>query len=98
MFCPKCGKEIPDDKQFCDECGTALFKKVAPDTHKKSPGLILMGIFVILAMYLIPIIQPTLFGSSYTLAKNVELCSSPLPSLNAMTHIYGFFMLVGLLE
>jgi S1-C subfamily serine protease len=35
MFCPKCGKELPDDSQFCLKCGRALSvvevpKAVAP--------------------------------------------------------------------
>ena len=29
--CPKCGKEFPDDKNFCDNCGVQLaVKQVAP--------------------------------------------------------------------
>lgn len=28
MFCRKCGKEIPDDSEFCPKCGTAIGKDV----------------------------------------------------------------------
>ena len=24
MFCPKCGKEVPDDTLFCPSCGTGI--------------------------------------------------------------------------
>lgn len=33
MFCPNCGKNIPDGSRFCSECGTSLTGKV------KEPGM-----------------------------------------------------------
>lgn len=27
MFCPNCGKELPDGAQFCTQCGTAILSK-----------------------------------------------------------------------
>lgn len=27
MFCPKCGKELPDGAKFCPQCGTAILSK-----------------------------------------------------------------------
>lgn len=29
MFCRKCGKEIPDDSEFCPKCGTAIEKNIS---------------------------------------------------------------------
>lgn len=29
MFCPKCGTKLPDDAQFCAECGSALKRQAA---------------------------------------------------------------------
>ena len=88
MFCPECGKEKPDNKKFCDECGSALFKRVPTNTQQKKTEkrtefspivfLILIGILIILALYLVPIV-PSYFGNSLTLSKTVELCSSPFP-------------------
>ena len=34
MFCTKCGKEIPDDSQFCKHCGSEV--KVIADDSKDS--------------------------------------------------------------
>lgn len=28
MFCPKCGKELPDGVQFCVHCGKAVSEKL----------------------------------------------------------------------
>jgi zinc-ribbon domain len=30
MFCPKCGKQLPDDSQFCSKCGRAMEKLLLP--------------------------------------------------------------------
>ncbi len=32
VYCPKCGKELPDDATFCDRCGQKLSEPVAPPT------------------------------------------------------------------
>ena len=89
MFCPKCGKENPDDKQFCGECGSPLIKRVLPDTQNNtqkktvsspSAGMIIVGILIILGMYLVPIVPSSSFwGNSMTLAKTWELCTSLIP-------------------
>jgi hypothetical protein len=33
MFCPNCGKELPDGAKFCDECGTRL-SDMQPDQYE----------------------------------------------------------------
>jgi len=48
MFCPKCGKELPDDSQFCLKCGHAITATAtipAQATPKKS-GSSVFGITV----------------------------------------------------
>jgi hypothetical protein len=30
VYCPKCGKELPDDAAFCDRCGQKIGDPVAP--------------------------------------------------------------------
>lgn len=32
MFCSKCGAQLPDDANFCDNCGTPLRTDIAPAT------------------------------------------------------------------
>lgn len=36
MFCPKCGKEIPDTAKFCSGCGTQTIKTQAPVQQQKT--------------------------------------------------------------
>lgn len=35
MFCHKCGKEIPDDSEFCQYCGTAFSIKKEPEVRQE---------------------------------------------------------------
>ncbi len=30
MFCPQCGKQVPDDSQFCSKCGRGIEKLLLP--------------------------------------------------------------------
>jgi len=52
MFCPKCGKEKPDDKQFCGECGTSLVRsptnEQVPPKSKNNNFIIGLIVFIIL--------------------------------------------------
>ena len=50
-FCPKCGKEIPDESHFCLECGCSIDSKSSPSkiSDKFSNGKIFLAlIFVVL--------------------------------------------------
>lgn len=43
MFCKKCGKEIPDDAQFCQFCGQSLNEKIqTSQSEPKSQGIALI--------------------------------------------------------
>ena len=37
MFCPKCGKMNPDDKELCSGCGAVLHESGPEKPKKKSP-------------------------------------------------------------
>lgn len=40
MFCPNCGKQLPDDAKFCGGCGTRMeAPKPAPDANKPPVGI-----------------------------------------------------------
>lgn len=57
MFCPKCGKDIPDSAKFCKYCGTELNRNnqsKKKEDEKTSPFLI--GAVVVAAVVLIALI------------------------------------------
>lgn len=64
MFCPKCGNKVPDDMNFCTECGYSFKGKQKPQTVPTNPppktqkkkggclkvGLIVVGVFIVLGI------------------------------------------------
>ena len=61
MFCPNCGKQIPDDSAFCGECGTRLRQEpeqqgwraqpsAAYPVQKRRPIVLYMGLAVLLVI------------------------------------------------
>lgn len=51
MFCPKCGKDLPDDSKFCLGCGNSLSAVTQPvATPKRSSGAGLWVLLVVLAL------------------------------------------------
>jgi zinc ribbon protein len=56
MFCPKCGKAIPDDASFCLKCGNALAGggvKTAPSAQKGRGAVIAVALVSLLFVFLI---------------------------------------------
>lgn len=49
MFCRKCGKELPDDSQFCLKCGNSLVAATAPAVQKPKPSGAMLG-WILLAV------------------------------------------------
>lgn len=47
MFCNKCGKEIPDNSEFCNFCGNKIIKSSnnEPD-QKKNTGCLIVVLFI----------------------------------------------------
>lgn len=66
MFCPKCGKEIPDDAKFCKFCGNEIKKNKGPikgrvvkkDSGKKDEKTspVLIGAVVVAAIVLVVLV------------------------------------------
>ena len=38
MYCPHCGKDVPEGVQFCSNCGTALPSQVSPPGEQPAAG------------------------------------------------------------
>lgn len=55
MFCSKCGKDLPDDSQFCLKCGNALNAPVVP-RKKSGVARIVLGV-ALCALLLIGLIS-----------------------------------------
>ncbi len=39
MFCPKCGKEIPEDATFCPNCGSTQRTAPLPPQRRRPGGI-----------------------------------------------------------
>ena len=46
MFCPNCGKEIPDGSKFCPYCGEKLITESIPEKRKPVRKKISLLIFI----------------------------------------------------
>lgn len=59
MFCSKCGKEIPENTNFCSHCGAqqggAVNEKPSKNKNdkKKSPKTVILSLVIVLAFYLL---------------------------------------------
>lgn len=55
MFCPQCGKQLPEDSQFCSKCGRAIEKLLLPAASRplskppRTGGWILLAVLVLAA-------------------------------------------------
>ena len=79
MFCPKCGKELPDDAQFCVKCGhgigTASASSAAPPIKSSRVGTWVLGALLALALVWF------LWNAMNRPAVNNGMRVSPLPNL-----------------
>ena len=46
MFCPKCGKEVPEDSSFCPNCGAHLMPEI-PETKTEEKNSYLVALLAI---------------------------------------------------
>jgi hypothetical protein len=94
MFCPKCGKENPDDHKCCMDCGNSLtgLQPAAPQyRYSPEPWGIGMGILIIAMIYLLPV-MPVL-KKYVSLAQYLILCNSSAYSCDGTVISWIFFLL-----
>jgi len=101
MYCPKCGKELPDDSQFCLKCGRALVADVPKTTPKTKPSdglrtrviFFVVGIlFALIAVY--PMLKLTMREQNWGLLmtpEDVKLsCGTPqADEIYKLTYVVG---------
>lgn len=99
MFCPKCGKELPDGSAFCSSCGTNVSTMGGPAATPKQPsaaGAAFSGLGGFLKAYFASPVQAT----RNTLAK--KDIASPLilmgvQIVGCMLMILGFFLKINMM-
>ena len=67
MFCPSCGKEIPDGSTYCNYCGRAVYTNSAPtpqDNEGKKRNRVLKGICIALVIAIVLVACFFLFRST----------------------------------
>lgn len=76
-FCPKCGKELPDEHAFCSNCGAK--KEGLASLRKFYPVIILLAILVILYFVQAPIRQyydQEILGNGVDCGSNIDCFKS----------------------
>lgn len=81
MFCSKCGKELPDNARFCEECGTAQQaaapKAVKEKSKKKFPlWIVFAAAAVVVVGVAAAIVLPILFPGTVTVYRPTAFTSS----------------------
>ena len=56
MFCPKCGKELPDGSQFCSQCGRPLTADTSAQTSAQPAKSARRVLWVILPLLLVTVV------------------------------------------
>jgi len=94
-FCPKCGKENFNLNQFCGNCGIDLKRASAPPQNHPASGcvnwpLMIIGVVVIVAIYVFPVIPISHLGS-VTLSRANDLCNSIFFTCNG-SYVPGLYL------
>lgn len=91
MFCSKCGKEIPENTNFCSHCGAqqggAVSEKPSEkkEVKKKNPKRMILSLVVVLAVYLIG-----RFAIAPAMLSNDDTAGSDSGTQTDMTENQGF--------
>ena len=83
MFCMHCGKEIPENAEFCPACGTRI--QTAPPHVTWSDLLMPVGILVVLGAFLLSSDAASDFVSNMQLAgEGIKILFSETPSYKSV--------------
>lgn len=77
-YCPKCGKKLDDDTDFCTECGNNIENKSSNNSISINKKTILIGVIVIVIIAIIGIIALTggnLENTQYIGASTISIDS-----------------------
>jgi predicted nucleic acid-binding Zn ribbon protein len=66
MFCPQCGKQLPDDSQFCSKCGRAIEKLLLPPAARRLSKPTHAGRWGLLAVLVVALVGVVLLNSRTT--------------------------------
>lgn len=66
MFCPKCGKINPDDKELCSGCGAQLTQAEIQVKDKKNGRILKTVVAVLVAIAVVCIVAAVLNGCGIT--------------------------------
>lgn len=69
MICQKCGKEIPNDSDFCQYCGKKLYKKI-------------INVEIIIAIAIFIIIALLIFFAIFKVIHNKKIAEEDMKNLN----------------
>lgn len=104
MFCNKCGKEIPDNSQYCEHCGYNLLKQKPrkSKTTKKSKKKVVITIIVAIILISIVFITyrilkpskiigiPRTDGSYYCVNfEKLDICIDRIPAIWKIENLVG---------
>ena len=60
MFCPKCGKDLPDNSKFCKYCGSQIKNKgtlrhfpASAGDDEKSKNIIIVGLVALIVVLIV---------------------------------------------
>lgn len=92
MFCPKCGKQLPDGAKFCTGCGSPVSQPQTPPAPtptsggKRNTGLIVAIVALVIAL-LLALAAAAFFLLRGNSAPNVVETQPPLPTAEELANV-----------
>jgi hypothetical protein len=77
MFCPQCGKQIPDDSQFCSKCGRSIASLMLPAAPRRPAKPFPVGRWVLLAVLAVAVAWVVGFANFHTTNSSPPVPAAP---------------------